>query len=233
MKVFTFWEGYLPKYIDLCMYSWEFFFTVLNFANLHKYTDITPGQLDLLRNFTLPQVADFVRVHVLRDNGGVWLDADTIMTGDKLPKETMIGDPEARTVSIGYLRTEAQSDMFVEWAKFQDDVILNTDNAKFWNCFGNAFTDLYVANHKEITIAQIGRSFPETYMIEGNASRYRKYEQFYFERRYKLKDIKPTNMIMLHNSWTPEAYKKLTVKEILDDDRTLSNILRERFNDQD
>ena len=232
-KVFTFWEGYRPHYIDLCMYSWDFPHAELCYANLNQFTDISKGQLEQLKSFTLPQVADFVRVHVLRDNGGYWLDADTIITGDRLPDANMIGDPVARTTSIGYLHIEPYSDMFVQWARYQDEIVKNPLNSGYWNCFGNAFADSYVYDHGRITIADIKPSYPETYMITGTVSRREKYRRFYFESNYKLSDLQPTNMIMLHNSWTPDDYKHMTVKEILADNRTLSNILKERYYDID
>ena len=72
--VYTFWEGEMPDYIKLCMYTWHFPVTILNYDNLNNYTDLQiTSQLE---RFTLPQIADCVRVHVLRDQGGYWLDAD-------------------------------------------------------------------------------------------------------------------------------------------------------------
>ena len=52
-------------------------------------------------------------------------------------------------------------------------------------------------------------------MIESDVSRYEKYQTFYFERDYHLSDIQPTDLLMLHNSWTPEWYKKLSLDEVL------------------
>ena len=48
-----------------------------------------------------------------------------------------------------------------------------------------------------------------------------------FNNKFHLSDIKKTNMIMLHNSWTPEWYKLFTKDQVLSYDCTMSNILRE------
>lgn len=214
----------MPEYIRLCMNTWKFPFTVLNYDNLHRYTDLP---VDKVKRFTLPQTADCVRVHVLRDNGGYWLDADTVIITGKLPDAAVLGDPEARTNTIGMLHTEPQSDMFIRWARYQDEIIHGTDTPIHWATMGNAFTDKYLAEHREITIGPIYSCWPETYMVNGDISRYQKYQRFYFECNYHLSDIVRADMLMLHNSWTPAWYKKLSAKEVLDSKCTLSNILRE------
>jgi hypothetical protein len=178
--------------------------------------------------FTLPQIADYVRVHILRDWGGYWLDTDTIMLGDELPDVTILGNPNARTNTIGFLHADQpHSDMFEYWAEYQDSVVANPERGKHWSSLGNDFTDPYLANYKDIRIGLITTHWPETYMIPGNAHRRVKYANFYFCEKYTLKDLLPTKFLMLHNSWTPEWYKMLTRAEVLEQDCTLSNIFRE------
>ena len=82
-NIFTFWEGPLPAYIRLCLQTWKFPFTVLNYSNLRQYTDLPAD--NRLKRFTLPQIADCVRVHVLRDQGGYPNSIDVHIT-DKLPE---------------------------------------------------------------------------------------------------------------------------------------------------
>ena len=42
--VYTFWEGQMPAYIDLCLKTWRVQYTVLNYNNLRNYiaVDIEP-----------------------------------------------------------------------------------------------------------------------------------------------------------------------------------------------
>ena len=223
-KLFTFWEGPMPAYIDLCLRTWKRPFTLLTYDNLHEYTDI---RIEQYLGFTLPQIADAVRVHVLRDQGGYWMDADTIMLTGKLPEATVLGNPETRTNSIGFLHSEPHSEMFTEWAKYQDEVIANPDASYHWSVMGNDFTDPYVREHMDITIGHIKNCCPETYMIKGNISRYEKYHQLYFDKKYHLSDLHDTDMLMLHNSWTPTWYKNMTADDVLAANYTLSNILSE------
>lgn len=222
--IFTFWEGRLPAYVELCLATWKKPFEVLNYNNLHKYTDL---KIEPLKRFTLPQIADCVRVHVLRDHGGQWLDADTIMITDRLPEETMVGDPVKRTCSIGVLNAEPGAEMFKKWASYQDSIINGRETSKLWSVMGNSFTDPYLRNHPEITVHNIEAFYPELYMIPDEMSRGGKYVEFYFKKNFHLKDIRPADLLMLHNSWTPGWYKDLNKLEVLNCNCTLSNILRE------
>ena len=222
--IFTFWEGKMPEYIRLCMRTWKFPYTLLNYDNLKEFTDF---DIESTKRFTLPQIADAVRVHVLRDNGGYWLDTDTIMIGDKLPEETILGCPIKRTNTIGYLHTEPHSDMFEKWAAFQDKVIADKSYDDRWDVLGNRFTDAYLQDHKDIEIGDITNRWAETYMIGELNTRICKYLKLYFQCSYHLSDFRQTDMLMLHNSWTPGWYKELTEEGILAQNCTLSNILRE------
>lgn len=222
-QIFTFWEGNQPDYIKLCMDTWKFPFVVLNNENINEYTDI---KIDNLNRFTLPQIADYVRVHVLRDQGGYWLDADTIMITNKLPQTNMIGNPISRTNTIGYLYTEPHSEMFTEWAKYQDKLIGNPKTSTHWSVLGNDFTDRYVLDHENISISSVHSCWPENYMVS-DETRFKRYQKFYFEKSFSLSDILYTDMLMLHNSWTPDWYKNLSAKDVLSTNCTLSNILKE------
>lgn len=222
--IFTFWEGKMPDYIRMCLETWKLPYTMLNYDNLREYTDY---DIEGAKRFTLPQVSDAVRAHVLRDNGGYWLDADTIMITGKLPTENVIGDPVKRTHSTGVSHyTEEAKDFFKYWAKYQDEVIANPHHSNHWSVLVNMFTDGYVDSHKEVTISDIRKCRPELDMIKSGES-YDKYVQFYFGRDYHLSDIQPIDILVLHNSWTPGWYKKLTREQVLESKCTMSNVLRE------
>ena len=217
----------MPAYIKLCMSTWKIPYTMLDYSNLHNYTDL---EAESLKRFTLPQIADCVRVHVLRDQGGYWLDADTIMLAGELPDTDMVGDPVARTNTIGLLYSEPHSEMFTEWARYQDEIIrsIGFRGGKYpWSIMGNDFTDDYVKHHLEVRIHPVKDYWPETYMISEPIPRYQKYWKFYFEQGHSLSDIMPTDLLMLHNSWTPDWYKDLSEDAALSQHCTLSNILRE------
>ena len=225
-KIFTFWEGKKPAYIELCMQTWKFPYVVLNYKNLNEYTDLKADAN--LKRFTLPQIADAVRAHVLRDQGGYWLDADTIMITGKLPEETLIGYPDKRECTIGFLHAEEpHMPIFEEWAAYQDKVIADPNSGGNWDVLSNAFVDPYIREHPNVSIAPVRGCWPETYMVGGDIPRSEKYRKFYFEATHGLSDIEPTDMLMLHNSWTPKFYKSLSGLEFIRAGWTMSNILRE------
>jgi hypothetical protein len=227
-KIFTFWEGIVPEYLKLCLDTWKFPFVILNYDNLSQYTDKIPEKV---KNLTLPKIADYVRVHVLRDNGGYWLDTDTILLSDNLPSETILGENESRMNTIGFLHTEANSDMFIQWAKYQDNALsslpesMSVDTTS-WDFLGNSFTNSYLKTNTSIKIGNIYNCWPETTVIDGSLTRASKYVKLYFDENYDISKIPQTNMLMLHNSWTPSWYKKLSREEVLNKNCTLSNILR-------
>ena len=211
--IYTFWEGRMPTYIKLCLDTWKFPYVLLDYSNVNKYTDI-PG---IVKTYPLQQVADYVRVHVLRDNGGYWLDADTIMMTDELPTEMILGDNKTRMNTIGFLHTEPNSDMFTKWAEFQDAQIRN-NVAVNWDIFGNRFTDEYLKTN-DIKIGDIKSHWPE--LIESGSSRMEQYIKFYFYTTHEVK----TGFVMLHNSWTPDWYKRMTEDELKAVDCTMSKLL--------
>lgn len=221
--VFTFWEGKKPAYIELCMETWRAGYVELNYSNLREFTDLS---IDKMKRFSLPQQADCVRAHVLRDQGGYWLDADTIMMYAALPETDMIGHPQTRANTIGYLHAEKNSPMYILWSQYQDRIMETEKTPAHWSIMGNAFTDGYVKEHLEVSIASVRKSWPETYRVFGR-TRQEQYTKFWFEEKHHLKDLDLTELLMLHNSWTPEWYKQLTREEVLNHDCTLSNILRE------
>ena len=154
------------------------------------------------------------------------------MLTEDLPEESILGNNETRINTTGYLRAESHSDFFETWALFQDWKLNKLPNMKkdttSWNIMGNAFTNFYLKEHKEIKIGNLDQNWPENYMINSNAEHKIKYQKFYFNSNFNLKDIKnKTNMLMLHNSWTPDWYKKLSKVQVLNQKCTLSNILRE------
>ena len=90
-RIFTFWEPSqkMPAYIRLCIQTWKKFLPeyeviILDYSNIDKW--IEPNFYDkiLYTDFTLPKQADAIRCAVLSKHGGIWMDADTIITSEKI-----------------------------------------------------------------------------------------------------------------------------------------------------
>ena len=221
-QIFTFWEGRMPAYIRFCLSTWNFPYTVLNYKNLNDFTKL---DIEAISRYPLPQVSDIVRAHVIRDHGGHWLDADTIVIGDRLPSENVIGDPDTRWCHTGICCGEKGDPFFTAWAAYQDGIIGNERTG--WSMFVNDFTDPYIKAHEEVTIYDIRRCCPEldAYVLWNDEIRYQNY---YFRENRHLKDLpEGTEILALHNSWTPAAFKELPAHLVLFENCTMSNILRE------
>lgn len=106
-RVFTFWEprGAITPYLQLCRETWErhlpgWEIVTVDYANLDGF--VRPGTLDLaaLRQLGLAQQKDAVMVAVLQRHGGLFMDLDTLVTGDLSP--VLEGAARADIVMFGH-----------------------------------------------------------------------------------------------------------------------------------
>lgn len=81
--VWAYWDGDVPPLVAKCIESWKkhnptYKIIVLNKGNLSTYLP----QVDFASmkhvNDSVQRFSDFVRVHVLAEHGGIWIDASTI-----------------------------------------------------------------------------------------------------------------------------------------------------------
>ena len=86
-RVFTFWEPKerVPGYVRLCMETWKdrlpgYETTVLDYETLGDWLTETDQREVLCRKMTLAMQSDCIRCAVLKKHGGVWLDADSVLT---------------------------------------------------------------------------------------------------------------------------------------------------------
>lgn len=86
-KIFTFWEPKekVPGYIKLCMETWKKYLqgyeaTLLDYEALKNYLSTDELNQVLCRDMTLPMQSDALRCALMLKYGGIWLDADTIIT---------------------------------------------------------------------------------------------------------------------------------------------------------
>ena len=82
--IWTYWDSeQLPPIIEKFRYQWQkhcpdYTITVLSPSNLGEY--IKENVLSLPMSTTPQRTSDFVRLHVLAEHGGVWLDASLLLT---------------------------------------------------------------------------------------------------------------------------------------------------------
>jgi mannosyltransferase OCH1-like enzyme len=126
-RIFTFWEpkSNMPGYLHLCMRTWAKFLpdyevVVCDYSNLGDYLDKTTISKILCKEMPLPTQADCVRAALLKTYGGIWLDADTIITSADCFKwmekseVVMIGRPNtAGRVHVGFIYTSKPDTHFI------------------------------------------------------------------------------------------------------------------------
>lgn len=216
-RIFTFWEPAteLPAYIKLCMQTWEKFLpdyeiTVLDYSNLNQYLDNKTIKRILCSKTSLPKQADCIRVALLYFHGGIWLDADTIITKEPIMFShnlvSMIGIPKT-DAHLAFISTDSPKTIFMAlWLKeiYKRVKIYNFlsrhkllrkcrrkkwKQCENWDYFGNAIIPRLIQSLPEQEITVIDRdkvgAFPEYSNIlvsTDNIDKAKLYERFWFER---------------------------------------------------
>lgn len=172
---------------------------------------------------------------ILRQHGGIWLDADTIILNESAAKYFVppegnkvkfFGDTQSRSVHICYIQTKPESRCLRLWDEYVKNRVqnFNPPQKDFWAYFGNSFIDIYsktFIDEIEIFDAQnVKPEFPSPYDPS------KAYIDFYFLQTKHLHNIK-TDMMILHNSWTPAIFRELDKDQLLHCNCTMANVLAE------
>lgn len=241
MNIFAFWEPResIPAYLRLCLNTWKKFIPcaeihIIDFENILDYIDVRKyGEQLFSGYFTLPQIADAIRAMLLEKYGGLWMDIDTIILKNDFNKYTNLekdisffGYPQEKDPHICWINAKPHTDILKYWIDMNTEKINEFNQFKidenFWSYLGNSVVNPYIQIYPEqVEIIDVIR---EKCMPENNLGL--NYVDFYFNKNYHLKDMDST-MLLLHNSWTPIEYKKMSEFEVLKLDCTMSNILRE------
>ena len=248
-KIFTFWEPKekIPGYLQLCIKTWKKFLNDYEIIILDykKVKEILGERLfnDIIcKNMTLPIQADAIRVAVLNKFGGIWMDADTIIVNKEFLKGldnfelAMLGDKTI--LHIGFIFASKKSIIIIKWlneiinrVKNYKKISKRHKNKLTWNYLGNGIIDKIIINITSNRFLRLNKfkmnAFPELSFF-GNTSLniIEKYRLFYFQKRNPkilLENVK--GIIMLHNSWTPTKYKKMSEKKFLKQDILISRLL--------
>ena len=115
-----------PAYVELCMSTWQ---TALPHAEIVRISHRTMADfvgdaydLELLKRFPLASQSDAIAVAVLHRHGGLFMDADTILTGAPLPvldsspsnTLTMFGRPGQARAHMAFLHSGTPEHSFLE-----------------------------------------------------------------------------------------------------------------------
>lgn len=256
-RLFTFWEPKekMPAYIRLCMQTWKKFLpecevVLLDYSNLEEWLGIDVYDEILFKDFSLPKQADAIRCALLKKYGGLWLDADTILTSPQVKDYLMI-DSELVMISkhLAFIKANNNSKIIADWynqiqynLKFYKDVKYQNNavqkilhprryrRVENWDYLGNYILHKMLKTKNKKKFFSIDRmeinALPEL-NNKNNDNLVENYQNFYFENDYSQDVIKNTKgIILLHNSWTPQPFLQMNEEEFLSRNNTLSNVLK-------
>lgn len=256
-RLFTFWEPKekMPAYIRLCMQTWKKFLpecevVLLDYSNLEEWLGKDVYDEILFRDFSLPKQADAIRCALLKKYGGLWLDADTILTSPQVKDYLMI-DSELVMISkhLAFIKANNNSKIIADWynqiqynLKFYKDVKYQNNavqkilhprryrRVENWDYLGNYILHkmLKTKNKKKFfSIDRMEINALQELNNKKNDNLVENYQNFYFENDYSQDVIKNTKgIILLHNSWTPQQFLEMNEEEFLSRNNTLSNVLK-------
>lgn len=215
---------------------------VLDYKNIGEFLDVRELGLNLFSGkLMLMHIADAIRVALLAKHGGIWLDADTIVLSPNAEKYFQ-PDEKHRTVIFGNLKNKICHIAFINtppnavcmnlWREFIKEKIWNLKPSTpvNWDFFGNTFINDYAKKYPhEIEIIDHVEVTPEINTPFMPDNRQNAYIDFFFRKNLHLADIK-ADMMLLHNSWTPAAFKQLSPGDFFRIDCTMTNVLAEALN---
>ena len=225
---------------------------ILDYNNLSKYLDKKIINKILLKHMALSFQADAIRVAILRKFGGIWMDCDTIITNSECMNMfngsdlLMFGISKKKHPHIGFIYSSNNSTILKYWLDgifkririYKIKLLLkhifpikcfikSFEKLLTWDYLGNGILNEIIKNTSEKDFKMIKREdayiFPELFFFKGTESK--SYKDFYFTSGDPLPVLKKCKgVLILHNSWTPEIYKKMSEEEFLSQDIMLSRL---------
>ena len=264
-KVFTFWEPKesVPGYIQLCLETWRNCLpgcevVILDYGTLGDYLTPAEQAAVLCRRMTLAMQSDCIRCAVLKKHGGIWLDADTVLT-KPLDRRFSAADVTmiARQVNGGLVNYGAfiraakpEAKFLVDWyerlvprvaraARGRDSFLFGLFHhherrlMHRWDYCVNAIIDPLAATAGLPDYAFVDKdavgALPEEDLIDEakGIGPCEAYNRFWFGPGSPDEVLARTaGILMLHNSFTPERFRRMTAEEFLRTDTRLANLLR-------
>ena len=136
--IYSFWEpnGSMTPYLKLCRRTWErnipdYKIIFLNYSNIGLYLPKGTYDMTVLSRLTLMMQKDAIMVAVLKEHGGVFMDADTMVTGDIARLVRMLRDTEVVMFGthLAFMAARPGSHLLTLWYKGVQEKL---------NCLGEA-----------------------------------------------------------------------------------------------
>ena len=192
--------------------------------------------------------ADAIRIALLKKCGGIWMDADTIIINGEFLKNfekyelAMIGKNNMQ--HIGFIFASKYSIIISEWLneiinrvyKYRKNNYFFKIKKVIWDYLGNGIVNRVININKSDKFFLLDKdkmnAFPEiSFFRNTKLDPQERYRLFYFQKREaKIVLNNAKGIIMLHNSWTPLKYKKMSEIQFLREEILLSRLLSKVLN---
>jgi len=262
-KVFTFWEPKenVPGYIRLCMETWKsclpgYETVLLDYDSLGDWLTADEQNEVLCRKMTLAMQSDCIRCAVLKKHGGIWMDADTILTK---PLDHRFSAADCAIVArrqdghlvhyAAYINAaKPEAKFLVDWhralvprvakaERFRSNWFLRTFRRqewkliRRWNYCVNAIIDPMADTADPKDYAWIDKNVlfavPEEELMSTGLNAVEAYQKYWFEPG-GTDDVmnRCAGIIMLHNSFTPDRIRAMSADAFLKTDTRLAALLK-------
>ena len=236
--IYTYLAKNSPEYLGLCIKTWlkylpeGYKIIVLNETNYKNFVSEDIFQnLKKIKNIRF--FCDYLAAAVLYSKGGMFLDADTMMTEKFFPQDILLKctnlvmfSNASSNICSGFMAANKGSQVLKEILNRYSN--LKQEDTSNWhrNFWGSDIAKNYT--EEEILLLD---SEDNAYVMEkaiyGVESGYL-YNKYYFSDICQVSEFfeYTKGLTALHNSLTPEKYKKMTAEEFLNQDILLSKILK-------
>ena len=251
--------------MSLCIKTWkrflpEYKIILLDFQKAKYYLGEQMFNNIIDSNLSIMVQTDAIRVAMLKKFGGIWMDADTIVTNGNFIKSlknndlVMIINKKTFFAFIAFIFASKNSIILKEWlkiiiskVKYSKDIHLNQNNKSIawlnslgevnsWYYLGNGIIDNLIINKTKKDFLGIDYQkilvFPEDkYIRNSSFIDIQRYNLFFYKKGNPQKVLDISkDLVFLHNSWTPLKYKQMSEKEFLHQDILLSKLFAKLLN---
>ncbi len=261
LRIFTFWEpkDRLPGYVRLCMQTWKKFLpdaevVVCDYETVRHYLSEEEFEAVDFRHMSLPKQSDAIRCALLHKHGGIWMDADTIVTSASGIQNLQQGDccmlnngkehmlfgayiyaaqPNSRFIRSWYEQLLPRIAAYKKAWRYRCFRFLFRKawkRMKSWDYCENAIIDPIAARMSspefvELKGMELG-VIPERISMKEGESPKDAYIRFWFTEGAEVPvSAEVGGLLFLHNSWTPEKYRTMDETTFMKQDIPMAKLL--------
>lgn len=241
-KIFTFinFPNHTPAYINLCIKTWRqhlqnrYQLIILTPENINKYIDkkfLTEQVLNPADPYSAI-FCDYISFIVLYCNGGIFLDADTIITDAFKPDFNILKQYETIFFSQndqiipGFIMAKKQSALLKQLIlKYEDLISLPLKSNKRADIV-NSVAKKILSENILLIDNKICAYKLEAFLMENCTNN--NYKKYYFSPEYSIENFLKNNkgIAALKNTITPAKYKKMSEADFLKQNILLSKIFK-------